>query len=219
VLIPQSDHQSSTEAFIPPFNTTSISPGNSLNIPIARPSILLPTNWLHIHRLLWLLHKLHQTSWHVVGPCDSIVLLTIFAEAQENRIDCHLVDGEKTVANEKSENAANNHRNWGIVKAGFVLEWVVMQLYVGKTWIENYLNQVDAYQNCRKHNENLSQQQHKIANGIYGKNAQRIGGENVESPLAGDAERRAVHWDYDVSVSTEVLQKVFEASQATLASA
>lgn len=177
--------------------------GNRCKISIARPSILLAIHWRHIQRLLWILHKFHQATWHVVRSGNSIILLAVFTETNENGVDCHLVNGEKTVADEKCENTANYNRNWRVMKARFVLTKQIKNIskhHSPHLQFLSYLNHFNANQNSCQHNKDFPKKQHKITNRVDRKHSQRICRQNVIGALTSDAKRRAIHCNDDVSV-------------------
>lgn len=107
------------------------------------------------------------------------------------------------------------------MKAGFVLR-AKKQPEVMQTnqffSILVHLNQLDADQNCCENDKNFSQKQNKIANGVDGENAKGICRQNTKSSLAGNAKRRSIHGDDDVSIFAQVLKEVFKARQAALTS-
>lgn len=104
---------------------------------------------------------------------------------------------------------------------GRVCSDVVKCYVISITFFYNFshLNELNADQNCRQYDENFSQKQNKIADGINCKHTKRVCRQNVKSSFAGDAKRWAVHRDDDVSILAQVLKEVLETRQAALTSA
>lgn len=89
------------------------------------------------------------------------------------------------------------------MKAGFVLRTKSNQKLcklINFAFILVHLNQLDADQNRCENDKNFSQKQNKIANGVDGKNAKGVCRQNAKCSLAGNAKRRSVHGDDDVSI-------------------
>lgn len=61
--------------------------------------------------VLELLHDFHHAARHEIRPVDAIVLLAVLAEADEDGVDGHLVDGQEAVDDEERENDAQHDRN------------------------------------------------------------------------------------------------------------
>lgn len=95
---------------------------NGWKISVTSPCILFAGHRCDVQRLFRVLNEIHQSTWHVVGPWDSIITFTVFTKADENRVDCHLINSKKTMANQKRKNTTNYYRNWCIMKARFVLK-------------------------------------------------------------------------------------------------
>lgn len=95
---------------------------NGRKISVTSPSVLFAGHRCDVQRLLWILNEIHQSTWHVVRPRYSIITFTVFTKAEKNRVDCHLVNREKTMANKKRENSTNTDRYWRVMKARFVLQ-------------------------------------------------------------------------------------------------
>lgn len=66
--------------------------------------------------LLQFLHHFHHSARHEVWAVDSIVLFAILTEADENGVDCHLINHHEAVYDEEGKDDAYDDGNGGIVQ-------------------------------------------------------------------------------------------------------
>lgn len=87
--------------------------------------------------LLRRLHKLHETSRHVVRSGETIVHLAVLAKAQENRVDRHLVHREETLTDEQRYDCAEHDGEKCVMQSRFSLKmWKIKKVSIGsKTMI------------------------------------------------------------------------------------
>ena len=71
-----------------------------------------------LHGFCTVFHVLHQTFAHEVRLCDSVIPFTVLTEAEENGVDCHLIDPDETLSCEVGEYCSQSNRGPNMFDCG-----------------------------------------------------------------------------------------------------